>query len=72
MKEAVNRAVLASSSPSVYRPWIQDFDLGASYGEKEVRAQIKALSDLGINSYMVWSPSNVYTKEAFSLANLNN
>lgn len=72
MKEAVNRAVLASSSPSVYRPWIQDFDLGASYGEKEVRAQIKALSDLGINSYMVWSPSNVYTKEAFDLVNLNN
>ena len=64
MSEAVNRAVLASSTPKIYRPWIQDFDLGADYGEKEVRDQIRALSDLGIKSYMIWAPSNVYTVSA--------
>lgn len=69
MREAVDRAILASTSPSIYRPWIQDFDLGANYGEKEVRAQIKALSDLGIHSYMIWSPSNIYTTEALDFEN---
>ncbi len=64
MSEAVNRAVIASSTAKIYRPWIQDFDLGADYGEKEVREQIKALSELGINSYMIWAPSNVYTVSA--------
>lgn len=64
MKEGVDRAINASSSVKIFRPWIQDFDLGANYGEKEVREQIRALSELGINSYMIWSPSNVYTKEA--------
>lgn len=64
MNEAVIRAEKASSTRAVYRPWIQDFDLGANYGEKEVRAQIKALEDLSIKSYMIWSPSNRYTIEA--------
>lgn len=47
------------------RPWIQDFDLGADYGGAEVRAQIKALSDLGLYSYMIWDPSNKYSRSAF-------
>ena len=64
MAEANKRADIASSSSKVFRPWIQDFDLGANYDEKEIRDQIKALNDLGIKSFMVWSPSNVYTISA--------
>ncbi len=49
------------------RPWIQDFKLGGRYDAPMVRAQIKAAQDaLGKDyaGYMVWAPSNVYTREA--------
>jgi hypothetical protein len=65
MNDGVVRAETASSTKDKFRPWIQDFDLGADYGVAEIKAQIKALNDLGLYSYMVWSPSNRYTKEAF-------
>ncbi|MEW8977608.1 MAG: putative glycoside hydrolase [Symbiobacterium sp.] len=47
-----------------HRPWIQDFSLGGiSYGPAEVMAQVQALKDLGIESFMLWDPSNKYTRE---------
>lgn len=46
------------------RPWIQDFDYGGNYGPKEVRAQIQATYDVGLDSWMLWAPSNKYTIEA--------
>ncbi len=46
------------------RPWLQDFDYGGNYGAKEVRAQIQAVYDAGLNSWMLWDPANRYTKEA--------
>lgn len=46
------------------RPWLQDFDLGANYDAVEVRAQIKATYDVGLDSWMLWSASNKYTKGA--------
>lgn len=47
------------------RTWIQDFDYGGNYDIAEVRAQIKASRDAGVQSWMVWAPSNVYTVGAF-------
>jgi hypothetical protein len=46
------------------RPWLQDFDYGGNYDVEEVRAQIKATNDAGLTSWMLWSPSNRYTKGA--------
>lgn len=46
------------------RPWLQDFNLGAMYGKDEVRAQIKALKELGIQEYLLWNARNVYTPDA--------
>ena len=47
------------------RPWIQDFNLrGVKYGPKEVRAQITALHDLGINEFLLWNAQNKYTEGA--------
>lgn len=43
------------------RPWLQDFDYGGDYDVAEVRAQIKATYDAGLNSWMLWAPSNIYT-----------
>ena len=55
---------LATSTPSKLRPWLQDFNLGATYGPNKVRAQIQATYDSGLTSWMVWSAANKYTKEA--------
>jgi len=65
---------IGTSTPAVYtkeifdknklRTWIQDFDYGGDYGPKEVRAQIQASNDVGLDSWIIWSPSNKYTVEA--------
>ncbi len=52
------------------RPWLQDFDLGVDtargiyYDAKKVRAQIDAAEDAGSAGWLLWSPTNIYTKEA--------
>ena len=46
------------------RPWLQDFNYGGIYGVPEVKAQIKATYDSGLSSWMLWAPSNKYTKGA--------
>ncbi|GIW68427.1 MAG: hypothetical protein KatS3mg099_375 [Candidatus Parcubacteria bacterium] len=53
---------------AMLRPWLQDFDYGGNYGPKEVRAQIQAAYDAGLTSWMLWSPSNRYTREALEPA----
>lgn len=47
-----------------YRPWYQDFDMGADYTAEMVRAQITAGEKLGVNSWMLWDPANHYTPSA--------
>ena len=64
MDEAVRRMNEASSTPSKIRPWLQDFDYGGNYDIAEVRAQIQAVYDSGLTSWMLWAPSNVYTRGA--------
>lgn len=67
----------SSTSPQLYtkeswnkqklRPWLQDFSLGTpAYGAPEVRAQIKATYDVGLNSWLLWSASNKYTLGALN------
>ncbi|MDF2678497.1 MAG: hypothetical protein K0Q97_2849, partial [Bacillota bacterium] len=65
MQEALEKNS-SMKSPSVIRPWLQDFDWeGIEYGPKEVRAQIIAAKELGINEYMIWNPSNVYDPRSY-------
>ncbi|MCA9355996.1 hypothetical protein KC852_00525 [Candidatus Nomurabacteria bacterium] len=65
MSDGIKRAEAIGVSKDKLRAWIQDFDLGAVYTRSMVEAQIQALYDIGLYSYMVWDPSNVYTKDAF-------
>lgn len=52
-----------STAMSTMRPWLQDFSIfGVVYNAPEVKAQIKALDDLGVKSYILWNASNRYTK----------
>jgi len=55
-------------SPLKLRPWLQDFDYGGSYGPKEVRDQIQATYDAGLNSWLLWDAANRYTKSALEAA----
>jgi hypothetical protein len=52
-------------SPEKLRTWIQDFDYGGNYDVAEVRAQIQASYDAGVDSWMVWDPANRYTRGAY-------
>jgi hypothetical protein len=55
----------ATTTPrSKMRPWLQDFDLGATYDATKVRAQMQAAYDVGLTSWMLWSAANSYTREA--------
>ena len=69
MSNGAARMRAASSSPLKLRPWLQDFDLGAEYDAPMVRAQIKATYDAGLTSWMIWDPSNKYTRDAYNLEN---
>ncbi len=65
---------ISTTTPTLYkkpsydknklRPWLQDFDYGGIYDAKKVREQIQAVYDAGLNSWMLWDPANIYTKEA--------
>jgi hypothetical protein len=46
-------------------PWLQDFTLGdPPYSSPEVRAQIQAAHDAGINEWVLWNPGSRYTESA--------
>jgi hypothetical protein len=45
-------------------PWLQDFSLGVTYGEKEVRAQIDAAKDTGADGFLLWDAACTYTGAA--------
>ena len=50
-----------------FRPWLQDFNMGAVYDAGMVDQEIKATQDsMGTDyvGYMLWNPSNIYTKDA--------
>ncbi|WP_067691674.1 putative glycoside hydrolase [Nocardia jejuensis] len=41
-------------------PWLQDFSLGVSYGDAQVKAQIDATYAAGMNGYFLWNAASVY------------
>lgn len=51
-------------TPDRLRTWIQDFDYGGDYDAVDVQNQIQASVDAGVHSWMIWAPSNIYTREA--------
>lgn len=71
MTTAADRLIKASSTPSKLRPWIQDFDLGATYNAAMIKKQKQAIYDAGLNSWMAWDPANKYTREAYIETNNN-
>jgi hypothetical protein len=74
--EVVREALIAGLQRSeavegagVIRPWLQDFTLGSPrYEGPEVRAQIQATYDAGIDEWLLWNASSRYTEAALEPA----
>ncbi len=66
MDMAVDRAKAASSSPLIFRPWLQAFDLGATYTPDMVRTQIRATYDAGLTSWLLWNAGSIYKRDAIA------
>ncbi len=64
MATASGRLLAASSTSSKLRPWLQDFDLGATYTAEMVRKEKQAVYDAGLDSWLLWDPANKYTSSA--------
>lgn len=67
LASAVLKTKKAGQDTDKIRPWLQDFNLGATYTKDMVRAQMKATYDNGLDSWMLWDPSNSYTYSALLL-----
>lgn len=44
-----------------FRPWLQDFDIGAEYDAKKIEEQIRASRAAGASGWILWNARNVYT-----------
>lgn len=68
LSDGIAKLAAIGIDKSKLRPWFQDFDLvGVHYTPELVQAQIEAAHDLGIESYMMWDPRNVYTAEVYKV-----
>jgi hypothetical protein len=61
---AVAKTTKIGESTSKIRPWLQDFNLGAVYTPKMIKEEMKAVTDTGATSWMLWDPKNKYTPAA--------
>lgn len=59
-----NLILSTSSSTSLSRPWLQDFNMGAIYNVEMIRKQIKACDDNNCSGWLLWNASNKYTISA--------
>lgn len=68
LEDAVERSAEMEGAGAT-RPWLQDFTLGAPrYEAPEVRAQIQATYDVGIQEWILWNPGSRYTEAALEPA----
>lgn len=64
LRDAQQRSATVDGA-GLTRPWIQDFSLGEPvYGGPEVRAQIQATYDVGIQEWILWNPGSRYSESA--------
>lgn len=66
MAGAVAKAKNASITPDKLCPWLQDFDLGATYTPAMVRAQIDSTYAVGLKCFLLWDAGNNYTPSALN------
>lgn len=68
LEDALRRSALVDGA-GMTRPWLQDFSLGQPiYAAPEVRAQIQAAYDAGVEQWILWNPGSSYTQDALEPA----
>jgi hypothetical protein len=64
LRDALGRSAQVEGAGRT-RPWLQDFSLGQpQYTSAEVRAQIQATYDAGLDEWILWNPGSRYTELA--------
>jgi len=66
MDKAGDRMEAMGEPRTKIRPWLQDFNLGATYTAEMVKTQMQATYDAGLTSWLMWDPKNNYTKAAYA------
>ncbi len=65
---AINKTkAMPNENINKIRPWLQDFNLGATYTKEMMQKQMKAVYDSGLKSWMIWDPNNKYTSSFLAL-----
>ncbi|MFA6392986.1 MAG: putative glycoside hydrolase [Candidatus Paceibacterota bacterium] len=65
--EAIKKTDKIAGDKNKIRPWLQDFDMGATYTKELIQKEMKAVYDNGLTSWMLWDPANKYTPSALKL-----
>lgn len=62
----ISDEVKAHVQYSQIRPWLQDFEInGVPYTAEMIKSEMKATYDSGLDSWMMWDPTNKYTTAAY-------
>ncbi|MFH1142581.1 MAG: putative glycoside hydrolase, partial [Candidatus Uhrbacteria bacterium] len=60
-QQLVNELLVSDEKASYkFRPWLQDFDIGAVYDSHKIQEQIRAVRDAGASGWIMWNARNVY------------
>ena len=57
--------VPAAEAQYKFRPWLQDFDIGAVYDSYKIQEQIRATREAGASGWIMWNARNVYEEGAY-------
>ncbi len=57
--------VPAEEADHKFRPWLQDFDIGATYDTYKIQEQIRATREAGASGWIMWNARNVYEEGAY-------
>ena len=71
LDSAVKRLNAQGLPAEKLRPWLQDFNLGAIYTASLIKAEIKAVNDAGLDSWLMWDPKNKYTISVYRQTDAN-
>lgn len=66
MDSAVVRMSRTAGAVATIRPWLQAFTQGSTvYGAQEIRDQIRAVTDAGLDEWLLWNAGSVYPAGIF-------
>jgi hypothetical protein len=67
LRGAIEKTKALNEDIHKIRPWLQDFNLGATYTKEMIHKQLQAVEDAGLSSWMMWDPANKYSSTGLEL-----